>query len=252
MTIFLSILSLSKFGPPTNNDTRCLNCFLIISLPDDLREKCLLFIGTAEGPSLLASNPICSIRPARIMLVSMTGHQNTEIRDQAPANAVISDNQNRHLIDVTLYESSVNVLRVQLDCAQQSDNDLLNDSCSLTYHINVWIDLNDDGKFDDLESRAHHPLLISSQGQHGTYHLEICIPPIDDTNTKVGRHRMYLSLVPSDDYRKACSSIDFSEIREYTVNIIRKATCEGKICLHTPYSESNTALQRINCELCSY
>jgi hypothetical protein len=177
------------------------------------------------------------------MLVSMPGHEDTEIREQTLSNTVIGDNRNRRQTNVTLYESSVNPLRIQLDCAQQSNNRLLNDSCSLIYHINVWIDLNDDGKFDDSENRVLHRLLVSNQGQRGTYDLEVCIPSIDGTFTKAGQHRLQLSLMPSEDYRRTCSSIDDSETREYTVNIIPKATCEGKMFPLIPLSESDITLQ---------
>ena len=163
------------------------------------------------------------------MLVVMAGRQDTEIRDQTRANAALSDNRH-HISGVTLYESTINVMRIQLDCAGQSSNDLLNDSCSLDYQINVWIDLSNDGELDDSENRVHHRTLPFAQRQRGTYDLEICIPAIDGINVKAGRHRMHLSLTLSEDYQRTCSSSDYSEKREYTVDIIPKATCAGKIC----------------------
>jgi hypothetical protein len=169
------------------------------------------------------------------MLVLMAGQQGTEIRDETPTNGAIGDYQNRNYNTVTLYESTVNILRIQLDCAQQYRDDSLDYGCILAYHIDVWIDLNDDGKFDEVENRVHHRSLIHSQGPRGTYDLEICIPLIDGTNRKAGPHRMHLSLLPSEDYRKKCGNTDYSETREYTVNIVPKAICGGKIYPLIPF-----------------
>lgn len=121
------------------------------------------------------------------------------------------------------------MLRIQLDCPQQYRDDSLDYGCASAYNIDVWIDLNDDGQFSEVENRVYRRSLINNQGPRGTYGLEICIPLIDGTKIKAGPHRMRLSLVPSKDYRRKCGKIDYSETREYTVNIIPKAICEGKI-----------------------
>jgi len=180
------------------------------------------------------------------MLVIMAGQQGTEIRDETPSNTAIGNYQNRH-ITVTLYESSVNVLRIQLDCAQQYRDDSLNYGCSLDYRVNVWIDLNDDGKFDAVENRLLHQSLIHSKKAPGTYDLEICLPLIDGTNTKAGQHRMRLSLMPSKDYRKKCGKTDYTETREYTVNIVPKATCGGKIYTLIPFLRKKTVIHTKIC-----
>ncbi|CAF4799195.1 unnamed protein product, partial [Rotaria sp. Silwood2] len=75
---------------------------------------------------------MCSLTPARIMFVQMAGQQSTKIRDETPTDVAISNYEIRHHITVTLYENSVNKMRIQLDCAQNSSDDLLDDSCSLT------------------------------------------------------------------------------------------------------------------------
>jgi hypothetical protein len=163
------------------------------------------------------------------MLVQMAGQQGTEIRDETATKAALSIYLNRQYITVTLYESSVNMLRIQLDCAQQYRDDSLDYGCSLAYQIDVLIDLNDDGKFDEVENRVHHRSLAHSQGSRGTYDLEVCIPLIDGTNTKAGSHRMRLGLISSEDYRRKCGGTDYSETREYTVNVVPKTACAGKI-----------------------
>ncbi|CAF4536165.1 unnamed protein product [Rotaria sp. Silwood1] len=157
----------------------------------------------------------------------MVGQQGTKIQDETPMNTVIRDYQNRQPSHVTLHESSINMLCVQLDCDQQNANGLRHSGCNITYRIDVRIDLNDDGKFDESESRAHHRSSSSGRGPQDTYELEIWIPPFDGKNIRTGQHRMRLTLMPNEDYQKICGNMDYIETREYTVNIIPKAPCEA-------------------------
>ena len=120
---------------------------------------------------------------------------------------------------MTLYESTVNVLNIQLNCVQNNDDKY---SCSRTYHIYLWIDLNNNGKFDEMENRIHQRSLIHSEKAKNTYNLEISIPHIDGINNKGGLHRMRLTLMPTEIYRKQCRRSHYSETRQYKVNIIEK------------------------------
>ncbi|CAM4800677.1 unnamed protein product [Rotaria magnacalcarata] len=198
----------------------------------EIREYIVNIIPTARFgvPAVVSpvapSNSLCSVRPARIIFVNMVGQQGTEIRDETGTNYVISEHQNRHHATVTLYESTVNMLRINLNCAEQSRQDLHDDECNLNYSINVWIDLNDDGIFDEIENRVLHRSLMHSRGPRGAYDLEICTPAIDERYARIGQHRMRLSLMVNDDYRKQCGETDYSETREYMVNIVPKAICE--------------------------
>ncbi|CAF3977785.1 unnamed protein product [Adineta steineri] len=181
-----------------------------------------------KSSSLLEDGSICFLNPARIILIAMDGEQDTKIRDKTPTNITINGYKIRQNIAITLYENSVNKLTIQLDCSQRTDHILVDDGCSLTYNIDVWIDLNDDGKFDESENRIHHRLLKPSQGRRGAYDLEMSIPQVNGKNIKIGQHRMLLSLLPSEDYRKICNKTDYNETRQYTANIVSKATCEDK------------------------
>jgi hypothetical protein len=182
-----------------------------------------------KGPPSATNDSLCSISSAKITFVHLSGQQGTEIRDETSKTNPIDANENIQSITVTLYESSVNVLNIQLDCNQQYDDDSIDYSCSLAYHIHVLIDLNDDGKFDEAENRVHQRSLIHSKKSKGTYNLEVSIPPIDGINTKAGSHRMHLNLIPSEDYRKKCGKTGYKETREYKVKIISKPICNGKI-----------------------
>ncbi|CAF3390052.1 unnamed protein product [Rotaria socialis] len=201
----------------------------------EIREYIVNIIQTTrfEVPAVISpvvpSNSLCSVQPARIIFVNMVGQQGTEIRDETGTNYVISEHRNRHHATVTLYESTVNILRINLNCAEKPHQGLHDDACNLNYNIDVWIDLNDDGRFDEIENRVLHRSLMHSRGPRGAYDLEICTPATDDRYARIGQHRMRLSLMVSDDYRKQCGETDYSETREYMVNIVPKAICEGKI-----------------------
>jgi hypothetical protein len=163
------------------------------------------------------------------MLIEMDGEQGTQIRDETQTHTAISDYNNRHHFKVTLYEDSINELRIQLDCTKQYLGDLLGYDCHLAHHVNVWIDLNDDEKFDEVVSRVHQRSPISNELSRDTYDLQIAIPLIDEWNTKAGMHRMRLRLTPSEIYSKKCGQSAYSETREYIVNIVPRTRIAGKI-----------------------
>jgi hypothetical protein len=166
----------------------------------------------------------------KIVLILMMGVQETQIRDETPTNDALGVTYNRNYLTVTLYEDTTNVLHIQLDCAQQYRVDSVEFDCSRAHHVDVWIDLNGDGEFDDTENRVRHRSSINNQLSRSTNDLQISIPEIDDTNTKSGSHRMRIKLTPSEDYRLKCGNTDYSETREYTVNIIPRIAYAGKIC----------------------
>lgn len=169
------------------------------------------------------------------MFVLLVGEQNTEIRDETPTNTAISVYRNRQHLTVTLYESTVNVLRIHLDCGQQYEDNSIDNGCSLAYHLDLWIDLNDDQIFHQTENRIHRQSLIQVKGLRGTYDLEVSIPKIDNTNTKIGPHRLRISLMPTQHYQNQCGKTDSSETREYTVNILNKPICQGKKYPHSSH-----------------
>ncbi len=183
-----------------------------------------MFIFVVDGgggqPSLVTISPRCRINPVKIIFVEMIGQDNTEIRDET------SKNENPLSNSITLYENSVNGLRIQLDCSQQNDDD--DYSCSRVYLIDVLIDLNNDGRFNEIENRIHHRSLIHSEISNGIFNLEVSIPSIDGKNIKLGSHRMQLRLKPIEQFIKTCGKIDYSETRDYKVNIISKPICNGK------------------------
>ncbi|CAF4871237.1 unnamed protein product [Rotaria sp. Silwood1] len=150
----------------------------------------------------------------------MAGEKGTEIRDDKPTNALSTNNLNQHHMAVTLFEHTVYLLRIQLDCSSQLKTELTSTGCNLAQDVNVWIDLNDDGKFDESEIGAPYRWPVTSYMAEGIYDIQIYVPLIDGRYIRNGPHRMRISVVPSNYYRSTCVDYDYNESREYMVTII--------------------------------
>ncbi|CAF2523193.1 unnamed protein product [Rotaria sp. Silwood2] len=175
-------------------------------------------------PYLTLSDTICSQISGKIVLVMMAGEQGSQIRDNIPINTVYRENQSRHHMTATLYEESIYRIRIQLDCDERSARGSFQLNCNLAYNVNVFIDLNNDGIFDESESRVPHRWPLRSTMTTGIYDLEIPIPSINERTTRSGSHIMRVVVKSSDEYTRKCGRIDYNETREYTVNIIPRTT----------------------------
>jgi hypothetical protein len=165
----------------------------------------------------------------KITLVQLTGEGGTRIQDDVRINAASNDDQYRQYLTVTLYEDTTYRLNVQFDCNGQRLRNSKN-NCDPSQIVNVWIDFNDN-EYDDRESRVLNRIQANRNTPRNTYDLDLYIPVIDNRNTKSGIHRMRLTVTASEEYQRDCGAIDNKETREYTVNIIPKATYAGKSSL---------------------
>ncbi len=180
-------------------------------------------------PSMVLSNFVCSHHIGKIVLVIMAGEHRTQIRDDTSTRAIISgENQNKEHLSIILYEDTVYILRIQLDCNQQWSRDPSERNCNLAYDVNVWIDLNDDGTFDDSENATPFRWPMTSYTPKGVYDLQIYIPILDARKTTSGPHRMRLAVMLTEQYRRQCGNNDYRETREYTVTIVPNNRQPGK------------------------
>ncbi|CAF1271781.1 unnamed protein product [Adineta steineri] len=168
-------------------------------------------------------SPICSIPLARIILVIMAGEVGSEIRDDKVYDASTNTNQNQHHMTVTLYENTIYLLRIQLDCSTQMRTELTETGCNLAQDVDVWVDWNDDGNFDASEIEAPYLLPVTSYLPQGVYDIQLNIPLIDERYIANRPHRMRIVVAPSENYRRTCNNYqEYSELREYNVNIISR------------------------------
>ena len=169
----------------------------------------------------------CSLNIGRIILVEISGEFQSRIHDDVRTNAIGVNNEYREELTVMLYEEMTYRLQVQVKCNRQSDGNMLQDRCDLSQNVKVWIDLNDN-EYDDGESRILQHVRPNINVLSNTYDLELYIPPIDGRNIRAGSHHMHVSVVPNEEYQRECGTVQYPETREYTVNILPKATHSGK------------------------
>ena len=158
----------------------------------------------------------------------MSGEHRTQIRDDPSTKALLERNQqNRHHLSIVLYEDTTYLLRMQLECNGQRINGSVENSCQLPYDVNVWIDLNDDGSFDDSEIAAPFRWPLNSYLPQGVYDLQVHVPAIGERTTKTGPHRMRLVVMLNEQYRQRCGSYEYKEMREYSVTIVKNTMQPG-------------------------
>lgn len=182
-----------------------------------------IFLGPADVVSRKAvfKKSPCSMSLGRIAFVHMAGEQESYIRDETQTDEIPEDNQYRQQQTVTLYDDTTYRLHVQVDCNGQWARGGNDYACDLSQDVNLWIDFNDQG-FNGVENQVSLRPWTGSNTQGGAYDLELRIPAIDGRNTKSGSHRMRISLVPTEKYRRECGVVDLNEVREYTANIVPK------------------------------
>lgn len=171
-------------------------------------------------PVLKLSDNVCSQENSKVVLVIMAGELGTHIRDDTPLNTIIPQSQDRHYIGVTLYASTIYRIRIQLDCDQSSSRSTYHQNCNLAQDVNVLIDFNNDGVFDESETRVPSRWPLHTSVGLGIYDLDLPIPSIGEHGLRGGTHRMRVLVKSSDEYIYKCGSSGYQEIREYSANII--------------------------------
>lgn len=156
-----------------------------------------------------------------IGLVNIPGEFNSKIDDDVRSNNFQSGMQNQQHMVVSVYEESYYRLHVQLDCGGHLDRSTLESSCSRSLSVFVWIDYNDNN-IDDREGLKLRRAWSENSTPTGIYEIEIRIPTIDGRDVKSGRHRMRITVLPTEEFQRECSHIKHIEIRDYTIHIFPK------------------------------
>lgn len=158
----------------------------------------------------------------------MAGEYRTQIRDDPSTKAVMNrDNRYERHLTIVLYEDTVYLLRIQLECNRLRGRDYYRTNCTLPYDIYASIDLNNDGNFADSENASPYRWPIASYIPEGIYDLQLYVPVIDGREIRSGPHRMRLAVSLDEQYRQKCGNNYFTETREYNVTIVRYNTRPG-------------------------
>jgi hypothetical protein len=102
------------------------------------------------------------------------------------------------------------------------DASLFETRCNHAYYLDVWIDFNNDGTFDETQERMASTDWYKDSRRGTQYDLSITIPRIDGRNYLDGQHRMRIILTQDERYRKPCYNTGRGEARDYTVQIVPK------------------------------
>jgi hypothetical protein len=162
--------------------------------------------------------------------VSLSGERSTEIRDGIKKCNSVDNYNDRSDQVATLYDNSAYTLRIELYCVQQwgNENSYNEDSsyfetmCRNPHYLDVWIDFNNDGVFDESSERIVSSDWYGDDRRTNQYDLSITIPNINGRNHLDGQHRMRIVLTQDGRYRKPCQNTGYGEARDYTVQIVRK------------------------------
>lgn len=158
----------------------------------------------------------------------MASEYQTQIRDDPSTDAATRNDpvHERHSA-ITLYEDNMYLLRVQLECRSNGGKQTARVNCSLPHDVNAWIDMNDDGVFDDSENAAPYRWPVTSYVPEGVYDLQIYVPILDPRQTQSGPHTLRLEVMLNEDYRRRCGKNYYRETRDYNVTIVRYKTEPG-------------------------
>jgi hypothetical protein len=160
--------------------------------------------------------------------VNLFGEQGTQIRDETKQCNSVNNYQDRTNLVATLFGNTPYTLRIEVYCVQSlgydnsygQDASLYGTSCNHAQYLGVWIDLNNDGVFDETNERIIPSNPYEDGQRTNQYDLTISIPKIDGRNYLSAQHRMRIILSQDVRSRKPCYSIGYGEARDYTVQII--------------------------------
>jgi hypothetical protein len=157
----------------------------------------------------------------------MPGEFSSRIHDDIRTDSIAIDDNDQPHLTASVYEDSTYRLHVELDCDTQSGRDSSGSPCSKSLSVFAWTDYNDN-EIDDSEGALLRRSWSDNNAPTGVYDANIRIPFIDGRNTKPGLHRLRLSVMPSSEYIQECGAFSYLEVRDFTVNVLRKAREIGK------------------------
>lgn len=162
--------------------------------------------------------------------MKLYGEQNTEIDDTTKQCGATNNYNDRRELAVTLFDNTAYTLQIELFCAQQwgsgnsydSDSSFSDATCNHKNYLDVWIDYNNDGVFDEYNERISTTDRYDDNNYKTRYDLSINIPQIDGRTNVDGQHQMRVILTQDEQNRKPCYISGYGEARDYTVQIRSK------------------------------
>ncbi len=195
---------------------------LIIKIYSISREYLAFAFLVTQDMYCSPGNFVCSSGTSGILLVQLFGEQNTQIDDPIKQCNSINNYHDRTNLIVTLLDNTIYTLRIELYCTQTSDyqhEDLAERNCNHAHYLDMWIDFNNDGIFDETRERMISTDSYEDGYRKNNYDFTINIPNIDGRNYINGQHRMRIVLSQDETNRKPCYNTGYGEVRDYTIQI---------------------------------
>ena len=164
--------------------------------------------------------------------MQLLGEYDTQICDEMKKCSSMNNYEDRSNLLVILCDNMIYTLRIELYCVQQwghensynQDSSLSKTNCNHAHYLDMWIDFNNDGIFDESRERMLSSDWYEDNHRTTKYDFSITIPKIDGRNYLDGQHRMRIVLAQDERNRKPCHNTGAGETRDYTIQIISKPT----------------------------
>lgn len=162
--------------------------------------------------------------------MKLYGEQNTGLDDTTKQCSATNNYNDRRDLAVTLFDNTAYTLQIELFCAQQwgsgnsydSGSSFFDATCNHKSYVDVWIDFNNDGVFDEYNERLSTTDRYDDDEYKTRYDISINIPQIDGRTNVDGQHQMRVILTQDGQNRKPCYNSGYGEARDYTVHIRSK------------------------------
>ena len=172
----------------------------------------------------------CSDGHGAIFAVKLYGEQGTLIDDSAQQCSPTNNYRDQRDLAVTLFDDTAYILRIELFCVQRwgydnsfsQDSSLFDTICTRAQYLDVWIDFDNDGIFDEVNERLGSVDRYRDADRRAQHDVRIDIPRMDGRSYVGGQHRMRILLSQDERNRRPCYASGYGEARDYMVQIIPK------------------------------
>lgn len=175
----------------------------------------------------LPGNLICSAGSASIFSLELFGEEHTSIKDEMTRCSPRNNYEDQNHLTVTFFANKAYTLRIRLHCVGQwhhahsygQDSASIESNCNAEHYLDVWLDMNNDGIFDDAKERLLQGDNSNRVRTKQDYSLSLTIPVIDREIYAGEPHRMRVILTSDENNHKPCYNNGYGEARDYMVHI---------------------------------
>jgi hypothetical protein len=193
-------------------------------------DRCFFLLVVVRSAHCSPGNLACSDGHGAIFSVKLYGEQGTLIDDATQQCSPTNNYRDQRDLAVTLYEDTTYTLRIELFCVQRwgydssfnRDASLFDTVCTRGQFLDVWVDLDNNGMFDDLNERLTSVDTYRDTSRRAQHDVRIDVPRISGQSYVGGQHRMRIVLSQEERNRRPCYSTGYGESRDYLVQLIPK------------------------------